>query len=153
MIAMTLETFGRLDVLVNNASIQPIAPLEQFTARKWEALLAANLSSAFHTARLALPAMRRNGFGRIINIASVDGLVAPSLNSASAAMVQALVGLTKAAAREITEANITCNMICPGETSKFSAEKIGAASAFLASETAGSITGMALPLGGGFGAQ
>ena len=82
LIAMTLDNFGRLDILVNNAGIQHVAPLEEFPAEKWDAILAINLSSAFHTTRAALPSMRKNDFGRIINIASAHGLVASPFKAA-----------------------------------------------------------------------
>jgi 3-hydroxybutyrate dehydrogenase len=110
MIAATVAQFGRLDIIVNNAGIQHVAPLDQFPVEKWDQILAINLSSAFHTTRLALPAMRQNGFGRIINIASAHGLVASPFKAAYVAAKHGMVGLTK----ETAEEGITCNAICPG---------------------------------------
>ena len=114
MIAATVAGHGRLDILVNNAGIQHVAPIEQFPVEKWDAILAINLSSAFHTMRLALPAMRRNRFGRIINIASAHGLVGSPFKAAYVAAKHGIVGLTKVAALETAEDGITCNAICPG---------------------------------------
>jgi 3-hydroxybutyrate dehydrogenase len=114
MIQLALDTFGRLDVLVNNAGIQHIAPIDQFPIEKWDAILAINLSSAFHAIRLALPAMRRNKWGRIINIASAHGLVASPFKAAYVAAKHGILGLTKVVALETAEDGITCNSICPG---------------------------------------
>src|SRR5215470_7405342 len=114
MMATVLDLFGRLDILVNNAGIQHVAPLEQFPAEKWDAILAINLTSAFHATRAALPAMRQNKFGRIINIASAHGLVASPFKSAYVAAKHGILGLTKVIALETAEANITCNAVCPG---------------------------------------
>jgi 3-hydroxybutyrate dehydrogenase len=114
MIAATIVGHGRLDILVNNAGIQFVAPLDQFPVEKWDAILSINLSSAFHTTRLALPAMRQNKFGRIINIASAHGLVGSPFKSAYVAAKHGIVGLTKVAALETAEDGITCNAICPG---------------------------------------
>jgi 3-hydroxybutyrate dehydrogenase len=114
MIASTLAEHGRLDILVNNAGIQYVAPLDQFPVEKWDAILAINLSSAFHTMRLALPVMRANRFGRIINIASAHGLVGSPFKAAYVAAKHGIVGLTKVAALETAEQGITVNAICPG---------------------------------------
>jgi 3-hydroxybutyrate dehydrogenase len=114
MIATTLADHGRLDVLVNNAGIQFVAPIDEFPVEKWDAILSINLSSSFHTTRLALPAMRKNKFGRIINIASAHGLVASPFKAAYVAAKHGIVGLTKVTALETAEEGITCNAICPG---------------------------------------
>jgi 3-hydroxybutyrate dehydrogenase len=188
MIRTTLDTYGRLDVLVNNAGIQHVAPIDQFPIEKWEAILAINLSSAFHTTRLALPAMRQNKWGRIINIASAHGLVASPFKAAYVAAKHGIVGLTKVVALETAEEGITCNAICPGyvytplveaqidgqakshgipraqvirdvllaqqPNKRFATvEEMGALAVFLASEAAASITGIALPVDGGWTAH
>ena len=114
MIDTTLASFGRLDILVNNAGIQHVAALQDFPAEKWDAILAINLSSAFHTSRLALPSMLKNKWGRIINVASAHGLVGSPFKSAYVAAKHGIVGLTKVVALEAAELGITCNAICPG---------------------------------------
>jgi len=188
MIAATVAQFGRLDILVNNAGIQHVAPLDQFPVEKWDQILAINLSSAFHTTRLALPAMRQNGFGRIINIASAHGLVASPFKAAYVAAKHGIVGLTKVTALETAEEGITCNAICPGyvytplveaqidsqakahgisrdqvirdvllaqqPNKRFATvEELGALTVFLSTEAAASITGVALPVDGGWTAH
>ena len=188
MIEKTLQSSGRLDILVNNAGIQHVAPLQDFPPEKWDAILAIDLSSAFHTTRLALPAMLRNKWGRIINIASAHGLVASPYKSAYVAAKHGIVGLTKVTALETAEQGITCNAICPGDVypplveaqiegqakahgipreqvirdvllaqqpnKRFATvEELGALAVFLASEAAASITGVALPVDGGWTAH
>ena len=114
MIDMTLDKFGKLDILVNNAGIQHVAPLQEFPAAKWDAIIAINLSSAFHTTRLALPGMLASKWGRIINIASAHGLVGSAYKSAYVAAKHGMLGLTKVTALETAEHGVTCNAICPG---------------------------------------
>ena len=188
MIEKTLESSGDIDILVNNAGIQHVAPLQDFPPEKWDAILAINLSSAFHTTRLALPSMLANKWGRIINIASAHGLVASPFKSAYVAAKHGIVGLTKVTALETAEQGITCNAICPGyvytplveaqiegqakahgipreqvirdvllaqqPNKRFATvEELGALTVFLASDAAASITGVALPVDGGWTAH
>jgi 3-hydroxybutyrate dehydrogenase len=188
MIETTLASFGRLDILVNNAGIQHVAPLQDFPPEKWDAILAINLSSAFHSSRLALPSMLNNKWGRIINIASAHGLVGSPFKAAYVAAKHGIVGLTKVIALETAEHAITCNAICPGyvytplveaqiegqakahgipreqvirdvllaqqPNKRFATvEELGSLSVFLASDAAASITGVALPVDGGWTAH
>src|SRR5450756_2714574 len=114
MIAATEKEFGSLDVLVNNAGIQHVANIEDFPIPKWDAVIAVNLSSAFHTIRAAVPGMKQRKWGRIINIASAHGLVASGQKVAYVAAKHGLVGLTKVVAIETANNGVTCNAICPG---------------------------------------
>ncbi|WP_027910872.1 3-hydroxybutyrate dehydrogenase [Pseudomonas sp. URMO17WK12:I4] len=114
MIAHAEREFGAIDILVNNAGIQHVSPVEDFAPERWDAIIAINLSSAFHTTRLALPGMRQRNWGRIINIASAHGLAASAGKSAYVAAKHGLVGLSKSVALETATTGITCNAICPG---------------------------------------
>ncbi len=177
--------FGAVDILVNNAGIQLVSPIDEFPPERWDAIIAINLNSAFHTTRVALPAMKAAGWGRIINIASAHGLVASPYKSAYVSAKHGIVGMTKTVALEVAEANITCNAICPGYvltplvekqipdtakargltdeqvkrdvllaaqwTKKFvSVEQLAGVALFLCSDAAENITGVALPVDGGW---
>jgi 3-hydroxybutyrate dehydrogenase len=188
MIEDVVAEHGRLDILVNNAGVQHVAPIHDFPLDKWDAIIAINLSSAFHTTRAAIPDMRRNGFGRIINIASAHGLVGSPFKAAYVAAKHGIVGLTKVVALETAEDGITCNAICPGyvytplveaqieaqakshgiardqvirdvllaqqPNKRFATtEELGDLTVFLAGPAASSITGVALPVDGGWTAH
>jgi len=184
----TIERMGRVDILVNNAGIQHVCPIEEFPPEKWDAIIALNLSSAFHTIRSAFGPMKDAGWGRIINVASAHGLVASPFKSAYVAAKHGIVGLTKTVALEGAQHGITCNAICPGyvwtplvenqieatavargisreevvsnvllaaqPSKRFTeVDELGALATFLCSDAARSITGIALPVDGGWTAQ
>jgi 3-hydroxybutyrate dehydrogenase len=114
LVEQAAQQFGPVQILVNNAGIQHVARVEEFPLEKWDAIIAINLSSAFHTSRAAIPAMRQAGWGRIVNIASAHGLTASPFKSAYVAAKHGVVGFTKTVALELAEERITCNAICPG---------------------------------------
>ena len=188
MVVEAQEQLGGLDIVVNNAGIQHVSPIEEFPPAKWDAILAISLSSAFHTTRLAVPGMKAKSWGRIVNIASAHGLVASPFKAAYVAAKHGMLGLTKTVALEVAESGITCNAICPGyvhtplvdmqiddtakargipresvikdvmlgeqPTKRFVAvEEVTELAAFLCSEAAGSITGSAIPIDGGWTAR
>ena len=114
MVALGERTFGSVDVLVNNAGIQFVSPVEEFPPEKWEAIIAINLSSAFYGIRAVVPGMKKRGWGRIINTASAHSLVASPFKSAYVSAKHGIAGLTKTVALEVAQHKITCNCISPG---------------------------------------
>jgi 3-hydroxybutyrate dehydrogenase len=188
LVRETEKRHGRLDILVNNAGIQHTARVEAFPSERWDQIIAINLTAAFHAIRAALPGMQARDFGRIVNIASVHGLIASKEKSAYVAAKHGIVGLTKVVALENAEQNITCNAICPGWVhtplvqkqidDRAARENISVTHAqaqllgdkqpskrfasisdladtvvFLASPAGASITGISLPVDGGWTAQ
>lgn len=185
MVEVAAQTFGSVDIVVNNAGIQYVAPVEEFPPEKWDAIIAINLSAAFHITRSALKYMKKNGWGRIINIASAHALVASPYKSAYVTAKHGLLGLTKTIALEVAEQGITCNAVCPGyvhtplvdnqiaDTAKarkmseeeviknvllaaqwtkqfVTVEQLAGTALFLCSAAADNITGIALPVDGGW---
>ena len=114
MMKKAIDRFGAVDILVNNAGVQHVAPVDEFPVEKWDLIIALNLSSAFHTTRLALPAMKKRRWGRIVNIASAHALVASPFKSAYVSAKHGLAGFTKTVALEVAQQGITANAICPG---------------------------------------
>ena len=188
MVNESINMFGKIDVLVCNAGIQYVSPIEDFPVEKWDAIIGINLTSSFHLSKAVWPTMKEEKFGRIINIASAHGLVASEFKSAYVAAKHGIVGLTKVLALEGAPFNITCNAICPGYVKTPLVEKqisdqakahnmseadvvnkvmlhkqavkqfvpletLGKLAVFLASEEAGTITGTAMPVDGGWNAQ
>ena len=114
MVTLAEARFGQVDVLINNAGVQHVAPIDEFPEAKWDLIIGVNLSSAFHTSKAVWPGMKKRGFGRIINIASVHGLRASEYKAAYVAAKHGIIGLTKVLALEGAPLGITCNAICPG---------------------------------------
>lgn len=152
MIESATRTFGRVDVLVNNGAIGFSAPVHQCPTEHWDAILAVNLSAAFHAISAALPQMLDRDWGRIVNVACVHALVAEAGKAAYVASRHGVIGLTKAVALETAHTGVTCNAICPS-LDMATPGQIGALTSFLCSEDARQIRGIALPVDGGRIAQ
>lgn len=185
LVEATYERFGTVDIIVNNAGIQTVDAVENFPPERWDLIIAINMSAAFHTVRAAIPLMKNNGWGRIINISSAHGLVASPFKSAYVTAKHGITGFTKSVALEVAENGITCNAICPGyvltplvekqipETAKargltedevkrdvllsaqwtkkfVTVEQIAGTALFLCSDEAENITGVSLPVDGGW---
>lgn len=114
MVEDTVKEFGSVDIIVNNAGIQHVEAVEDFPPEKWDAIIAINMSSSFHTVRAAIPHMKKQGWGRVVNIASAHGLVASPFKSAYVTAKHGILGFTKTIGLEVAQDNITCNAICPG---------------------------------------
>lgn len=165
LVEYTVRRLGGIDILCNNAGIRHAAPIERFPPEKWEAILAVDLSSAFHAIRAAVPLMRKKSWGRIVSTALADGPVASAERAAYAAAVFGLVGLTKVVALETAGSGITCNAICPGfmqtdtdrlrQTSRQFAtvDQFADEVAILCSDAGAAITGAAMPPEGGWTAK
>jgi len=188
MLAQAVEAFGPLDIVVNNAGTQHVAPMQSFPDEKWDLLLAVNLSAAFHIIKAVVPGMMERGWGRIVNTSSVLGMVGAPHKPAYVASKHGLIGLTKSVAIEVAEHGVTCNAVCPGTVLTAIIEKqiaqqavatglredqvmkevflreiptkkmippehLAATIAFLCSEEAGSITGAAIAVDGGYTAH
>ena len=185
LVTGTVGRFGAVDILVDDAGVQLVSPIEDFPRDRWDMIIDVNMNSAFHTARAAVPGMKARGWGRIINIASAHGLVASPFKSAYVTAKHGIVGMTKTIALELAEAGVTCNAICPGyvltplvekripETAKargmteeqvkrdvllaaqwtkkfVTVEQLAGVALFLCSDAAENITGIALPVDGGW---
>jgi 3-hydroxybutyrate dehydrogenase len=185
LVVEAVERFGAADIVVNNAGIQLVSPIDEFPKDRWDAIIDINMNSAFHTTRAAIPGMRGKGWGRVINIASAHGLVASPYKAAYVAAKHGIIGMTKTVALEVAQQGITCNAICPGYvltplvekqipdtaaargiteeevkrdvllaaqwTKKFvTVEQLSGVAMFLCSDAAQNITGIALPVDGGW---
>lgn len=185
MVKDTEKDFGSVDIVINNAGIQTVQPVEEFPPEKWDAIIAINMSSGFHTVRAAIPGMKERGWGRVINIASAHGLVASPYKSAYVTAKHGVIGFTKTIALEVAQDGITSNAICPGYvftplvegqiadtakargiseeevvndvllkaqwTKKFvTVEQLSGTALFLCSDAAENITGISLPVDGGW---